>query len=111
MWPVKEPPSAVSAWASVGHVATPVVAAAAVVVLTGGAVVDGAVDAVGADVGLVVELELPELQAASTTPATRAPTTVVIRLVTRSTIRRCRRRGKGGDTRFAQRGNRIGFSV
>ena len=37
MGPLKEPPRAVSAWASVGHLAAPLVAAAVVVVLASGA--------------------------------------------------------------------------
>ena len=89
--PLKEPPRAVSAWASVGHFAAPVVATAVVVVPAGAAVV-----AVGAavvalvdedeDVVLVVPLVLLDPQAVRTRPTARAPTATRARFFVNATL-------------------------
>jgi hypothetical protein len=65
--PLKVPPSAPSAWASVGHVAALVDTATVVVVLAGGAVVDDG-EVVGRVVELVAGLVLPDPQPATTKP-------------------------------------------
>lgn len=75
------------AWANVGQVEVPVVAAAvvgtaAVVALAGCVVV-----VEGDDVEVVVEL-LPDPQAVNTNPAIRAPTAKVVRVFMVKTLRR-----------------------
>jgi hypothetical protein len=96
--PANEPPSAASAWANVGQVAAPVVAAAVVVVVADVAAVDDGEVAgvVVGDVGLVVALVPPELQPVITRPAVRAPTAITIRrLSTRRNLRPSPSSGKG----------------
>ena len=77
MGPLNEPPSAASAWASVGQVATPVVTATVVDVVVGGALVD-VEEVVGVVVEVVEALVLPDPQPARTTPNT-TPTADTIR--------------------------------
>ena len=88
------PPSAELAWASVGHVAAVVVAAAVVGVVAGvdaGEVVDAegvvVAEVVGEDVAVAPGLLLPDPQPIRMTPATAAPMPAIVRVATPATLR------------------------
>jgi len=87
--PPKETPSAVFAWAGVGHVAAPSATAPVVALVDGSVVADVVVveDDVEDDVEPALGAPVPDPQPASSPPITRAPTIRGARIFIPTTIR------------------------